>query len=130
MRNAEFGLRNELPAPKLPFRIPQSAFRNYSADSPHLRRPIRSIIPVLRGADIWHSPLMAVPAIEAIHLDGPEAGGEIAHHDQPVRIADVNAPGPRDDAPVAVVAHRGGIVRPQIDVGLAPQFMGTVKHVV
>src|SRR5437016_1927590 len=58
-----------------------------------LRSSLRSVIPVLSRADIRHAPLVAVPAVEAVHVESPETAVLIADDDQTVGVADVDAPG-------------------------------------
>src|SRR5262245_4346053 len=56
-----------------------------------LRRAFRPIIPVLRARTVRHSPLMTVPAIEAIHGENPETGIHVADCDQSVCVPDFHA---------------------------------------
>src|SRR5690349_10039586 len=58
-----------------------------------LRRPIRPVVPVLRRAHIGHSPLVAVPAVEALHVEAPGTGARIADHYHAVGVADVDPEG-------------------------------------
>src|SRR5262245_30010236 len=70
------------------FRLPVSV----SAHLPFWH-PLRPVIPILGGTHIRHSPLVPVPAVEPIHLEGPEAGGLVADHDQAIGVAHVDAEG-------------------------------------
>src|SRR6185436_9974566 len=71
------------------------AFTTFRTCSTHLLRfgsSVGSVVPILRGAHVRHSPLMSVPPVEAIHLEGPESGHQIADDDEPVGVADIDAP--------------------------------------
>src|SRR6185295_3025869 len=57
------------------------------------RCPLRPVASILRGTDVRNAPLVAVPAVETFHLEGPETGGQVADHDQAICIADLHAPG-------------------------------------
>src|ERR1051326_235517 len=60
--------------------------------SAHLARlgcPLRAVIPVLDRRDIGQAPLVPVPAVEPVHLEGPEPGGEDTDHDHPVGVAEI-----------------------------------------
>src|SRR5262245_53679541 len=62
--------------------------------STHFRwfgRAVGSVIPIRRAGDVRQPPLMAVPAVETIHLEGPESGQEVLDYDEPVAVADVHA---------------------------------------
>src|SRR5688572_8581422 len=52
------------------------------------RRSVRPIIPVLGRADIRHPPLMAIPSVEAVHLEGPETG--TTGHDEAVGVPHIH----------------------------------------
>src|SRR6185295_2346374 len=59
--------------------------------SAHLfRRSIRTVIVVLDRRHVGHSPLVAVPAIESVHLESPESAAAVADHDHAVGVADVH----------------------------------------
>src|SRR6185503_8786785 len=62
------------------------------ADSARLRCAVGSVVPILRGADVRHAPLVTVPSVEAVHLERPESRGHVSEEDEPVRIANVHAP--------------------------------------
>src|SRR5207247_10963612 len=61
-------------------------------------RARRAVIPVLRLRDVRHPPIVAVPAVEAIHAECPEAGVGVADDDQAVRVPDLHAEGALHDA--------------------------------
>src|SRR5689334_15677605 len=74
------------------------------------RRSLGSVIPILCGRDIRHPPLVAVPAVETIHLEAPVAAVLVAHHDETVGVAHVHAEHPAGACQVGpfvgvVVAH-------------------------
>src|SRR5256885_6974505 len=65
------------------FPSPSSLFPP-SADPSRLRRPIRAVVPILRAGVVRHSPVVAVPAVESVHVKCPESGVLIAQHDETV----------------------------------------------
>src|SRR5438105_4303560 len=69
-------------------------------DFPGLRRTFWPVIPVLYRRDVGHAPLVSVPAVKAIHLEGPEAGSEVTDHDDAIGIADIHAESTRHHIPL------------------------------
>src|SRR5438034_9237266 len=61
-------------------------------------RARRAMIPVLGRRDVRHPPIVAVPAVETIHAECPEAGVGVADDDQAVRVPDLHAEGALHDA--------------------------------
>src|SRR5664279_199342 len=57
-----------------------------------LRHAFRTILPVLRRRDVRHPPVVAVPSVEAIHVQRPEARRDVADHDEAIRIAHRDTP--------------------------------------
>src|SRR6185503_16410609 len=91
---------------KLASWCPQPAIRNRSADLLWLGRAIRPVVPILRARDVRYAPLVAVPAVEAVHPERPEA--RAAGDNQPVSIPHVHA-----ERALAAKVHTGcGVVVP------------------
>src|SRR5436309_10108732 len=64
-----------------------AAARPAAASSRHrLRRALRTVVPILHARDIRHPVVVAVPAVEAVDLEGPEAGPHVGDHHQPVVV--------------------------------------------
>src|SRR2546425_2409795 len=96
-----------------------------SPASTHLlgfRRPVRPIVPVLCRRDVGHPPLVPIPAVEAIHLERPEAGHLVAEHDEAIGVAHLYAKGAVVHAALSP-AERQPCLHPT-------GFMGTVARVV
>src|SRR2546427_6567836 len=75
---------------------PRSLLPKRSTDL--LRRPLGPVVPVLHARDIGHPPLVSIPAVEAVHVERPDPGPEIARHDHPVGITHVHPPDAVEDA--------------------------------
>src|SRR6185312_3427102 len=58
-----------------------------------------SVVVILDARDVRQSPVVAIPAVEAVHLEEPDAGVTVADHDEAIAVAYVDPPGPLIDAP-------------------------------
>src|SRR5262245_36597158 len=59
--------------------------------NPPRRHSLRPVIPILDGADVGHSPVVPVPAVESVELEGPEPAVHVRHDDESVGIPHVHA---------------------------------------
>src|ERR1041384_7249729 len=108
------GFRSGGPGPQLGSGPRPSPCRaRYLTDFLGLLQSIGTVVPVLRARDVGHAPLVAVPSVEAIHLERPESGHEVRADDETVGVADLRAP----DAERLFLGGLGVGTIPGVEVG-------------
>src|ERR1700722_4644887 len=51
----------------------------------------RTVIVVLHARDVRHAVILAVPSVEPIHVEQPEAGPHVRDHDESIVIPNIDA---------------------------------------
>src|SRR5690242_1826116 len=63
-----------------------------------LLRSLGTVVPILDAGDVRHPVVMAIPSLEAIDAEEPEARAHVGEHNEPVVIPNVDAERPLLDA--------------------------------